>query len=165
MVSDELAGQVTVVADVGGARLYFTAAADTDPENVRARLAALVAGIPQALDADAVWSFQPPSVEVWANPILSEAEYAAKKAAEDAQWAAAHPWLEAEYEAALDAHSDNGKLGWWRVSNYKGDSVLVREVSTVREALARALASGVIGMPDWQETEFVGETLPEVVAL
>lgn len=62
----------------------------------------------------------------------------------------------AEAEARLDAHQDNGKLGWWRVEGMR-HGALVNGVSTAREAIAK---SGV----DYVEcVEFIAETLPDVV--
>ena len=63
-------------------------------------------------------------------------------------------------EAELDAHPDNGKLGYWHVDGIRHDARC--KASSAREAVDKCVADGAVG--DWESptATFIGEELPEV---
>lgn len=116
-------------------------------------------------DGEFAWSMDKrPTVEIRVCDILTPED-------EQAKWNKMFPAPTAEqraaasaaHEAALDAHPDNGKAGWWHVSGIRHDGYV--KSSSAREAIEKAIAAGAVG--DWEigdaaDARFIGEN-PEVL--
>jgi len=64
---------------------------------------------------------------------------------------------QAAYDAMVDGHPMNGKLGWWLIRHR-----CLAKASSYREALQKA--SGEVDPWECPEAEWIGEELPDVIA-
>ena len=70
---------------------------------------------------------------------------------------------DAERRKRADDNSDNGRLGWWRVSGIRHEAIAM--ASSAPEAIEKCANTGLVGTWEGPEAQFVGRDLPDVFSL
>jgi len=67
---------------------------------------------------------------------------------------------ETERQERMEAHPDNGRLGWWRVEGIRHEATT--RASSATEAIEKCMKAGEVGSWEYPEARFLGDTLPDV---
>jgi len=94
--------------------------------------------------------------------LLSASEYEAQFEANMQELRELSDSSSAKFDEEIDNNPDNGKLGMWLVSGVR-HSCLVNGVSTAREAMDKAIASGEVGSWEFIEVRYLDPSGPQCI--
>ncbi len=67
---------------------------------------------------------------------------------------------EDERQERMENHTDNGRVGWWRVEGIRHEATT--RASSATEAIEKCMRADAVGSWEYPEAHFLGEELPDV---